>query len=221
MSLARPLIVTLDLDGTLIDCEQRQVQLMAHALQASGSTLAFDARQFWALKRGGANNVSALRSLSYDEHTISAAAQLWRELIETADWLQRDAVLPGVLEGLAQLADLGYQRQLLSARQQPQRAHLQLQQLGLTGLLDAVCFVAPAGASAAKANFLQAHRSALFIGDTESDFAAARSSATPFVAVSTGQRSAQYLAQAGMTRVYASFAEALVGGFNRSSRHAL
>lgn len=210
MSAARPPIIALDLDGTLIDCEQRQVQLMAHALQSSRTNSAFDAHQFWSLKRGGANNVAALRSLAYDEPTISAATQRWNELVETSDWLLRDAVLPGVLEGLAQLADLGYERHLLSARQQPQRAELQLQRLGLTGLLDAVSFVSPACATAAKAEYLQAHRSALFVGDTESDFAAAQSSNTPFIAVSTGQRSAEYLAQAGMTKVCASFADALV-----------
>ena len=202
-------IIALDLDGTLIDCEQRQVQLMAHALRSSASTLAVDAHQFWALKRSGANNVAALRSLSHDERSISAATQVWNDLIETPEWLQRDAVLPGVLEGLAQLADLGYERHLLSARQQPQYAQQQLQQLGLHGLLDAVCFVSPARASVAKAAYLKTHPCALFMGDSESDFAAAQLSSTPFIAVSSGQRSADYLAQSGMTTVCASFAEAL------------
>ena len=209
MSAARPRIIALDLDGTLIDCEQRQVQLMAFALQSAGNTTAFDAHQFWALKRSGANNVSALRSLSYDEPSISAATRLWTDLIENPEWLKRDAVLPGVLEGLAQLADLGYELCLLSARQQPQHAERQLQQLGLTDLLDAVNFVSPARASIAKAEYLKAHPSALFMGDTESDFDAAQSSNTPFIAVSTGQRSAAYLAQSGMATVCASFAETL------------
>lgn len=209
MSPSRPPIIALDLDGTLIDCEKRQVQLMAHALRSAGNTTAFDEYQFWSLKRSGANNVSALRSLSYDEPTVSAATRVWNDLIETPEWLQRDAILPGVLEGLVRLADLGYQRHLLSARQQPQNAQQQLQHLGLTGLLDAVSFVSPARASVAKAEYLQTHPSVLFIGDTESDYAAAQTSGTPFIAVSTGQRSAQYLAQSAIATVCASFAEAL------------
>ncbi len=182
---------------------------MAHALQSCGSDAAFNKNQFWLLKRGGANNVSALRSLAYDEPTISAATHLWNELIETPEWLQHDAVLPGVLEGLAQLADLGFQRHLLSARQQPQHAQLQLQLLGLTDLLDAASFVAPARASLAKGEYLSAHPCVLFVGDTESDFAAAQLSNTPFIALSTGQRSAEYLARSGMATVCASFAQAL------------
>lgn len=209
MSAGRPPIVALDLDGTLIDCEQRQVQLMAFALQSSDSTRVFDAPRFWSLKRGGANNIAALRSLAYDEPTISAATQLWNGLIETAEWLQRDVVLPGVVEGLIQLATLGYERHLLSARHQPHHAHEQLRTLGLTHLLEAVSFVAPSSASSAKAEYLLAHPCALFVGDAESDFAASQLSDTPFIAVSTGQRSAEYLAQAGVASVYASFAEVL------------
>jgi phosphoglycolate phosphatase-like HAD superfamily hydrolase len=85
---------------------------------------------------------------------------------------------------------------VVTARSRPEGAEQVLRTIGLDELVDLVV-VSPAAAVREKADALRACRAAGYIADTESDAEAARQAGVPFVAVSTGQRSAEFLAARG------------------------
>jgi phosphoglycolate phosphatase len=72
--------------------------------------------------------------------------------------------------------------------------------------------VAPARTVQEKAQVLRAEGADFFVGDAESDAAAAQAAGVPFAGVTTGQRSAGYLARHGVRHLYDSLAEAVVAG---------
>lgn len=195
MTEKSPAHIALDLDGTLIDCRERQVALMRHALAtvAHDGALSLDDNAFWALKREGANNVAALAHLGYREKTITAANKLWGDLIETPAWLERDFVLPTVLESLGALLSNGYRCTLLSARKDSFAAQNQINRLGLNSWLSHAIFVSPLSQSTEKAEQLTRIGASVLVGDSESDGSAARTANVRFIGVSTGQRSSLYL----------------------------
>ena len=78
-------------------------------------------------------------------------------------------------------------------------------------VFDGVTAVPPAHAVSAKATALRRLSPAGFFGDSESDAQAAKSAAVPFFAVSTGQRTADFLADAGIRDVFDSLAAAWAG----------
>jgi phosphoglycolate phosphatase-like HAD superfamily hydrolase len=93
---------------------------------------------------------------------------------------------------------------LLTARRDPVALAGQLAALGLAPDFHAVEVVDPREAADAKAAHLRAARPALFVGDSETDFAAAERVGVPFIGVDTGQRSAPFLRAAGVRRVSGS-----------------
>jgi len=205
---SRKRILGLDLDGTLIDAERRQVELVEYLLSARGERLAAPA-DFWAKKREGAATVEALVAAGFDSALAADVAGRWREQIEDHVWLRRDEWLPGAREMLVQIRSLGVGIAVLTARGDPRALAEQVGWLRLNGLADIVHVVPPRHAVEEKAGMLSALGAAGFIGDSESDYQAALRAGVPFVAVSTGQRSARFLARAGVPLIAHSLAEAV------------
>lgn len=188
--------VAFDLDGTLIDARRRQVEVTASLLAAHGAAPLHRAR-FWRLKRTGATTDSALTRLGYDALVAGAVAAAWPEQMESDAWLAGDRALPGVRRVLARLRAEDRAIAVLTARRRAAGAQRSLEAAELSTLVDELTVVAPAQASSAKARQLRALGAAWFIGDTDSDGAAARGAGVAFAAVSTGQRSPGYLRQRG------------------------
>jgi phosphoglycolate phosphatase-like HAD superfamily hydrolase len=190
------LLVALDLDGTLIDARDRQVGVAAEALaEVTGHEL--DERRFWQAKRRGATTREALELLGHPTGSAIAVAQRWSQRIESDEWLRRDRALPGVPRALASLRAAGVATVVLTARRSADGARVSLRSAGLEDLVEQLFVVDPVRAVAGKATALRRCRAAAFVGDTESDGAAADRAGVPFGAVSTGQRSRPYLRAAG------------------------
>jgi len=189
--------VALDLDGTLIDCRERQVAV-ARALVP-----ALDGDRFWAAKRDGATTRAALEALGVAVADAAAAASGWAAAIEDDEWLALDAPLPGAVEALAALRAAGRRLVVVTARRRGDAVGPQLERLGLRALVDAVEVVSPRDPARGKAPILRTHAAAALIGDTESDAAAAAAAGVRFLAVGTGQRSPRFLAARALTPVYA------------------
>jgi phosphoglycolate phosphatase-like HAD superfamily hydrolase len=200
-------LLALDLDGTLIDARARQVGVARHVLAQLGAQPLREGR-FWELKRSGASTESALVRLGYTASVAGEGARLWRAEIEAEAWLAQDQALPGVEQALHELRADGVSTAVLTARGRPEGALSSARAAGLDELIGELIVVSPERASREKASWLAARSPAAFIGDTESDGAAAASAGVAFVAVAGGQRDGTYLGARGY-RVRDTFAQAV------------
>jgi phosphoglycolate phosphatase-like HAD superfamily hydrolase len=190
----RPLVF--DLDGTLIDARLRQVGVTIEVL-GELELGELDAGRFWRAKRAGATTGGALLALGYEPARAAAIADGWRARVESERWLARDRALPGVARVLRRLRQEGHTIVVLTARTRLHGAAQSLQACGLASLVDEVVVVDPGSAVTAKAEALALRRARSFVGDAETDGAAAAAAAVAFMAVATGQRSAAYLRRRG------------------------
>ena len=183
--------IVFDFDGTLIDCKERQSLLAASLCQASGFNL--DVEAFWSSKRDGATTGSAICAQGVEKSISSYISKLWVDQIESDTWLRMDRLFPEVMRSLRDARDQGFRLHLLTARSNNSALIRQLRWLSIDGFFDHVEIVRPEKASQLKANYLAAVSPIIFIGDTESDASAATAAQIRFMAVTTGQRSADYL----------------------------
>jgi len=185
--------LAVDLDGTLVSCAPRHSALMRHVCRGDGLAADF-IPHYWAAKREGASNLVALRELGHPAPSARAAA--WGRDIEHWPWLGFDRLLPGVAEALAARR---HRVVVLTARREPVFARQQLDRLGLARWVDDVIVVPPTAAAEAKARHLQALKPVAFIGDAETDAAAAQAAGIPFMALDCGMRSAAFWQRQGRT----------------------
>ena len=190
--------LALDLDGTLIDAETRQVGVLWELLETEPGLPALDPAEFWRRKRAGATTRGALAALGVGEAAAERLAGRWLAAVEDPAWLRRDRLLPGVAATLERLRERGERPLILTARRHPDRAREQVAALGLLRWCAAVRVVDPAEAEAAKAAELRVLGARGMVGDSESDARAAALAGVPFAAVSSGQRSREYLRARGL-----------------------
>lgn len=199
--MAKVGVVAIDLDGTLITCAPRQIFLFA-AL-ARGHGYAPDLEKFWRLKRNGNSTHSSSMLAGLPEAVGIRVAAQWISLIETPFWLALDRCHPDSIETLIKLRAANYKLIVITARQHKHWLNAQLSRLRLDCLVDAVFVVDPRDAAGAKARLLREHSTICFIGDTETDAAAAGLARTRFVALDRGQRDAEFLRQRNVPNVVA------------------
>jgi phosphoglycolate phosphatase-like HAD superfamily hydrolase len=200
------MIIAIDLDGTIIDCRNRQSTLAASLFRAHVGPL--DSHQYWILRRDGLSNKMALQALGCAPSIASYIDTAWRNYIESIFWLQLDRPISGAKEALCLGRQLGVKWALITARSSRKNLLLQLSTLGLLDSLSEICVVLPASAADSKSRILRELKPNAFIGDTESDFAASVLASVPFLGVASGQRSCSFLRRSGVNLVFPCFAEA-------------
>jgi phosphoglycolate phosphatase-like HAD superfamily hydrolase len=183
--------IAFDLDGTLVDAAPRQI---AAAQAASRSVAGFelDGAHFWELKRQGLTTLDALRRIGFEEPLASSVAAEWRHHVEDPMWLDLDRPLPGALSVVERVLSARRPVLVLTARTSPTGAAHVLDSIGLAGRVE-LRVVSPSATVQQKEAALVDSAALGYIGDAETDAAAASGAAVPFVAVSTGQRSAAFL----------------------------
>jgi phosphoglycolate phosphatase-like HAD superfamily hydrolase len=184
-------LIALDLDGTLLDCRERQSLLAASLCRAVGFEL--NVEQFWHAKREGATTALALRGQGADKCFAERLTRLWVGQIEGDAWLRIDRVLAGAISAMHDARKRGFNLHLVTARSREHALRHQLRWLSLEQFFEDVEVVSPQAASQHKARYLSAVRPVAYIGDSESDASAANAAQIRFIAVSSGQRSAEYL----------------------------
>jgi phosphoglycolate phosphatase-like HAD superfamily hydrolase len=200
--------LALDLDGTLTDPAPRQLAVLEAALERHPGAGPLDLDRFWGNKREGLNTRAALEELGVVPPLAAAVAADWGEEVEDAAWLERDRLLPGVVEALEALAAAGGRPAIITARRHPDRVRDQVEALGLLAWCGEVRVVSPEAAADQKAVELTRLGARGFVGDTESDARAAELAGCEFAAVVSGQRSPGFLRGQGLA-VFESLAEAL------------
>ncbi len=200
--------LALDLDGTLIGCRERHVELAAQlALELGGVSL--DRDVFWEHKRNGASTAQSLTRVGVAPELVAEIASAWVGQIEQPQWLERDCLMPEVTEVLAALRTMDVVPFIVTARQDAGAVLRQLGRLGLGALVANTTVVSPFNAAAEKAEALTRIVATGFIGDTELDASAARAAGVPFAAVSSGQRSERFLRSAGVAFVHSHLRSAV------------
>lgn len=183
--------IGLDLDGTLLECRQRQMTLLQ--VRAKACAVDIDADSFWNLKRNGLSNRAALSNFGVSATASRSICSGWEHSIEDFPWLSFDRLLPGVAEVLMRWREIGNTLHLVSARRNRCNAMQQLHALGLN-IFDSVIFVNPLKLGA-KIAALSDLRPDIYIGDTERDYDDAIQAGVCPLLVSSGLRAADFLAQ--------------------------
>ncbi len=198
--------LALDLDGTLISCEPRQSTVLRAVAALHPVTV--DPIAVWSLKRDGLNTRNALARSGIEPTLAARIAHDWQRQIEDPVWLGLDTLLPGVESTLTRWKQLGWQLVVVTARARPEWVQPQITRLGLDRWIHAVEVVPPGDAATHKATFLHTRGFLGFIGDTESDHAAASTAGIPFIGVASGQRSPQHLLRCGVRDIVPDLASA-------------
>ncbi|MBE2316898.1 HAD hydrolase-like protein [Solirubrobacter sp. CPCC 204708] len=116
------------------------------------------------------------------------------EVVEDRDLLALDPPVPELDAALTAIAAAGLDAAIVTARRDAAAVRAQIDALGLRPAAG-VHVVSPASAAAEKAVVLAELGAVGFVGDTESDAAAAAAAGIPFAAVAGGQRDEQWLAR--------------------------
>lgn len=200
--------LAIDLDGTLITCKNRQITVLRAAMLACGAELA-QIDGVWTAKREGLTTREALLAAGIPPDVAAAVSERWVAMIEDPQWLQLDACFPDTIDSLTTVRDAGVRVVLVTARRHKHWLAAQLRTLHLDVHLDCIVVVSPTDATAQKSKVLLQLSPRAYIGDTESDFVAARVAGVPYHAVSRGQRSPRFLAREGVSRAAATLTEVL------------
>lgn len=191
--------ILLDLDGPLLDGKQRHYFCYRNIMKKYGfEPISID--QYWKLKRRKFGS-SELLKLSGAEAIYDDFRYEWIKIIESPAALALDMLQPGVAACLQGWKDNKIRLILVTMRKNKIGLEQQLDILGLRVFLDRilVCDHAAGGAGKAAAvldmwssdNIMV--RDAVWIGDTEADWQAAKVLGCPVILVSNGLRSQEYL----------------------------
>lgn len=193
-------VIGFDLDGTLVDNSLRHHWSYAQALEKLGYP-ALPLGEYWSLKRA-ATTVPGILTRTAPAEIYPSFRETWLELIECEHALLLDQLFPDTLTALNSVSE-SYTLGLVSLRRHKRRMIHELGRLGLDGyfsfILSGGTGISAAESRLSKSRLVQQaaihNRIAAYIGDTEFDVAAARSANVYSVAVSTGIRTRDILAQ--------------------------
>lgn len=190
--------IFLDLDGPLLDGKERHYRCYKAILERHGyKPIAID--EYWEKKRDLLNRRDLL-DLSGAGDIYDVFLEDWLSMIETPEMLALDKVQDGALECLRNWKRQGIALTLVTLRKNKPGLDVQLDVTGLRPYLDAVFACDHAEGGEGKADAVRSMLSdsnsmenAVWIGDTEADWTAARSLGCAVTLVSNGLRSVSHL----------------------------
>lgn len=190
--------IFLDLDGPLLDGKERHYFCYRTILEKFGfEPIGID--EYWENKRALINRRELL-GLSGAEELYDDFLALWLAMIETPEALVLDKTQDGVMACLRSWKSQGIEIILVTMRKNKQALDEQLTLTGLRQFLDVVLVCDHADGGAGKAdkvrNMFQDDlfkENALWVGDTEADWEAAKSLGCAVVLLSNGLRNEKYL----------------------------
>jgi len=186
-------LLAFDVDGTLITCRERQLEVLKVALKALNIRQEVDLDEHWDYKQNGLSTRKALVAQGFSKLAANEVGELWDRSIEEPSFLTLDRPHPGVLELLSTLKRQGFEMVVISARKNLFLLEQQLSYLGLLEYFSRVLVVRAQSDGSEKGGILQKLCPDLYVGDTEMDAQAAKIANVHFCGVATGQRNASFL----------------------------
>lgn len=172
-------IIAFDFDGTLLDSRNRHIIVMHDILNGLNIKLNID--DLIEFKSHGKNNVDYLISKGIDEDIAKKIQKQWVENIEQDKYLGYDVLYKETLDLLN-----NYHKNndliLITARSNAQGLNNQIDKFGLRKYFKNIFVVQPGKTAAtSKAEILKKQNVKTMIGDTCSDYMAAKTAGTDFV----------------------------------------
>jgi phosphoglycolate phosphatase-like HAD superfamily hydrolase len=183
--------IALDFDGTLISAGPKQTSVLRAIGRAFKEPI--DSETVWHRKRNGATTSQCLLDCGIPQSKATTMVDAWIREVEKPFWLSLDTCFNDTHKSIKHLKEKNYRLILITARSRQEWLHPQLQNLGLKGHFDKIFCVSPYDAANQKAKVLNLYKPKYFIGDTETDQKASAAANVNFIALSCGQRSAEYL----------------------------
>lgn len=190
--------IFLDLDGPLLDGKEKHYHCYRSILESFGF-IPIGIDEYWNMKRALVNRTDLLdmsgAQMLYDDFLTD-----WLSMIESPDVLALDKVQDGAIDCLHKWKKQGITLTLVTMRKNKQALEDQLKMTGLRQFLDAVLVCNHADGGTGKADAVQTFfhgrinmATALWIGDTESDWEAANALGCDIFLVTNGLRCEKYL----------------------------
>lgn len=199
------MIHVIDLDGTLLDIEQRYCSVHVEMCVWEG-ICPLERRKYWDLRREGMSERDVLRD-AYGVHDLALIERFMRQrslLLEATRYLEMDRPFPQWEKAINVLRETG-SCILLTKRKSEKLLRQQLRWLGMDGAFHSI------EVATDKAACLLHYRQAGEVGlitDWVDDVAAARAAGVGLVAVSSGLSSPRLLVSSGARVVVPGILEA-------------
>lgn len=187
-----------DLDGPILDVSDRYFRLHRYIVEQSGGKV-IDKATYWRMKRNR-QSLSVLLSMTGSRISQEAYRVQWLYNIESLDYLQYDTLIPGAREELERLCKC-YTLILVTLRQRRENLLIQLKELCLDPFFTAV--ISTDGVLTNAWNTKQrlicesgfVNEPSLVVGDSEGDIRAGKALGLKTVAVLSGIRNHESLAE--------------------------
>ena len=177
-----------DFDGTLVECQAKQLYLYAKALRIFGFR-DFDPSSFWLMKSSGMNTKDCLMHQCADEEILSSAMLYWFNEIENLEYQIFDRPTDLLLKIVKHIE----KPIVITARRNPCNLRIQVNNLQSFLSSPQLFIVDHENAIASKAKILGELEVDIFFGDSEIDMYAAKLANVDFQFVEGGQRTLECL----------------------------
>ena len=182
--------IVFDLDGTLLDSRQRHVILLNDILNKYKINLQLS--DYLIDKRNGINTFNYLIKKNIDQNIAKKIKNEWCSKIESLEYLKYDKLYDYAFCLLDEFSNC--EKILLTARCNKENLYKQIIKLELDRFFFEVFVVKSDGdAYLKKSKILKELNADLFIGDTKSDYFAAKLSNTDFLFMNEGFNSIGYV----------------------------
>jgi len=194
-------LVAFDFDGTIVNCEIRQVEVLRSILKRKDININnFDFEYWWNLKINGSNTYDALVKMQIQERIASEISNDWITVIENPEWLDLDVLRPEMLYLFKELSKINKSICIITARKSEYNFYNQIRKLPINEFINKSYVVNPGNSVEEKSEILRMLKPSVFIGDSENDYYSATKSGIDFIGISNGQRSKQFLVNIGVNQ---------------------
>jgi phosphoglycolate phosphatase-like HAD superfamily hydrolase len=198
--------IAFDFDGTLVNCEIRQVEVLRSILRRQEiNIIEFDYDNWWNLKINGSSTLDALIIMQINTDIAKKICNSWIDTIENPEWLDLDVLKEDVVELLKKMKEKEKSIFIITARKSEYFFTNQIRKLLIDQYITKSFVVNPQKSIEQKKEILYNIKPTLFVGDTENDFYSAQKSGVRFIATSTGQRSKLFLVNLGVDYIIDKF----------------
>lgn len=193
--------VAFDFDGTIVNCEIRQVEVLRSILRRKDININnFNFENWWSFKINGSNTNNALIKLQINKNIAAEISQEWVSIIENSEWLDLDTLRPEILYLFKELKKMNKTIYIITARKSEYNFYNQIRKLPINIYVEKSIVVNPSKSIEEKKEILLTLKPSFFIGDTENDYYSAIESGVNFIGMKNGQRSKQYLSNLGVVQ---------------------